>query len=164
MGIDCSIYFFDKNHSSSRSVPVSILPATKPRNVQSVSAVISGQELSHYYTLPVGNVIPAHQVTRLIKQEVTQHDASSSDLSICSSISNHNSSYNSTLPFGQKSLDQSDLANSASPEKKMRQRWTSQEDFRLSDLVRKNGQDEVCCLKIFYVEYLCSKFQFWPKF
>ena len=88
----------------------------------------------------------SHQVTRLIKQEVTHNDSSSADISNCSSISNHNSSANSSGQFGLKSLDQSDCAHS--PEKKIRQRWTSQEDYRLSDLVRKNGQDEVKVNKI----------------
>ena len=129
-------------------MPVSILPATMSSKHSSLS-IISGQELSHFYAL--GNVIPAHQVTRLIKQEKSE-GTTVTDLSNCSSVSSSqnsitNSSQNSS---SQKSESDQDLNRTGahSPEKKHRQRWTSQEDYRLADLVRKNGQDEVKQLEI----------------
>ena len=146
------------NDIFSRRVPISILPATMSQEFTpflTIGTLNSKGRISYSNSVsslnPLNSNLPpqrlAHnQVTRLIKQETFQNDSVSLlDTSNCSSTSS-TGGQGQSFSSGQssyvvKATDSDDGRNS--PEKKQRQRWTSQEDFTLADLVRKNGQDEV---------------------
>ena len=94
------------------------------KNSLQSTSLLNGQELNHFY---VGTVLPAQKVA-LIKQE--NCDISGSHLFDISGSSSVSSSHRSEDDSGRNSP-------------KQRQRWSSQEDYRLGDMVRKHGNDDV---------------------